>query len=136
MHTELISYSATQPNTGAAAAAFTGDSLTIKNSRGAAHVLAMWAFNQVDGYHQIVWPSGHDTTRGWRTIVQASDITPRNVMGTPWFLQPQELLTITIAGSNTAGDVETGHMLIEYDDLPGVTSRQIDWDSVLRRGEE
>jgi len=136
MHTELVSYSATQPNTGAAAAAFTGDSLTIKNSRGPAHVLAMWAFNQVDGYHQIIWPSGHDTTRGWRTVVQAADITTRNVIGTPWKLQPQELLSISIAGSNTAGDVETGHLLLHYDDLPGVTSRALDWDDVLRRGEE
>jgi hypothetical protein len=57
-------------------------------------------------------------------------------MGTPWKLQPQELLSITIAGSNTAGDVETGHLLLHYDDLPGVTSRSIDWDDVLRRGEE
>lgn len=136
MHTELLSYSATQPNTGAAAAAFTGDSLTIKNSRNPAHVVAMWGFNQVDGYHQIVWPSGHDTTRGWRTVMETANIIPRNVMGTAWKLEPQELLSITIAGSNTAGDVETGHLLLHYDDLPGVTSRAIEWDDLLRRGEE
>src|SRR5215216_2112053 len=135
MHTELISYSATAPSTGAAATAFTGDSLTIKNSRGPARIIAMWAFNQVVGTHQIVYPSGHDTTRNWRTVVTAADLNPRNVMGTPWWVQPQELLSITIAGSAVAGDVETGHLLIHYDDLPGVTSRMLDWDSLLQRTE-
>jgi len=130
MHIELVSYSATQPNTSGAAAAFTGDSLTIKNSKGAAKVISIWAFNQVEGFHQIAFPSGHDTTRGWRSIVEANSPTFRLPNGLPMEVQPQELMTITIAGSNTAGDVETGHMLVHYDDLPGVTQRLATWERV------
>src|SRR5436190_2656625 len=136
MHIELVSFSATAPGTGAAATAFTGDSLTIKNSRGPARVLAHWGQQQATGYQQIVYPSGHDTTRNWRTVVLANNSVPRNVLGTPWWIQPQELMTITIAGSATAGDVELGHLLLEYDDLPGVNSRLTDWDTLLRRAEK
>lgn len=137
MHTELVSYSATAPGAaGAAAAAFTGDSLTIKNSRGPAQILAIWGNNQSEGFHQITFPSGHDTTRGWRTIMEAAAVQTRNVMGAAIIVQPQELLSITIAGSAVAGDVETGHMLVHYKDLPGVNSREIDWAEVMRDGEE
>jgi hypothetical protein len=137
MHFELVSYSATQPNTGAAAAAFTGDSLTIKNDRKqGTKILAMWAFNQVEGFHQIATPSGHDTTRGWRTVVEANDITDRLDLGIGMPVEAQELMTITIAGSNTAGDVETGHLLIHYKDLPGIDQRFLDWQTVQRRTEK
>lgn len=135
MHLKLLSYSATQPNTGAAAAAFTGDSLTIENSKGRARILAMWALHQLIGTQQIVYPSGHDTTRNWRTVVDVLNPLPRNVMGAPWFVEPQETLAITIVGSNTAGDVETGHLLLHYDDLPGVTSRHMTWQQLVERTE-
>jgi hypothetical protein len=135
-HLKMISYSATQPNTGGAAAAFTGDSLTIENATGRVRVLAQWALNQVAGFHQIVYPSGHDTTRNWRTIVDVLNPTPRNVLGAPWWVEPQETLTITIAGSNTAGDVELGSLLLHYGNLPGVSSRHITWSQLLSRGEK
>lgn len=137
MHIELLSYSATQPNTGAAAAAFTGDSLTIKNDRKLGTlILAMWAFNQVEGYHQIYTQTSHDTTRGWRTVVEANDITDRLQHGIGMKVEAQELLNITIAGSNTAGDVETGHLLVQYQDLPGIDQRNIDWTALQRRTEK
>jgi len=137
MHVELVSYSATQPNTGAAAAAFTGDSLVIKNDRKlGTRMLSMWAFNQVEGYHQIYTQTSHDTTRGWRTVVEATDITDRLPMGIGMPVEAQELMNITIAGSNTAGDVETGHCLIHYTDLPGIDQRNLDWTAVVRRTEK
>jgi len=135
MHFELISYSATQPNTGGAAAAFTGDSLTIKNDRSkeGPQILAMWAFNQVEGFHQIAFPTGHDTTRGWRTVVEATDITDRLDLGLSIPITAQELMTITIAGSNVAGDVETGHLLVHYRDLPGIDQKNLTWSQVQKR---
>lgn len=135
MHHELLSYSATQPNTGAAAAAVTGDSLTIKNGKGdkkgAAIVLANWGFQQVAGFQQISFPSGHDTTRGDRFNVSVLDPTPRCVIGQPLVMEAQELLTITIAGSNTAGDVELGCLHILYPDLPGVDGRYTTWERAI-----
>lgn len=135
MHHEIVSYSATQPNTGLAATASTGDSLTIKNCHGQAIVAAMWANNQVEGFHQLIVPSGHDTTRGWRTIVEAVDATPRNNVGVPWEVEPQETMAITIAGSNTAGDIETGHLLLFYKSLPGTEARLCTWEQLLERQE-
>lgn len=138
MHTRIIGFSATQPNTGAAATAFTGDSLTIENNSpgGRVAIVGLWAFNQVEGFHQVAFPSGHDTTRGFRYVVEANAITTRNIMGVPLRVMPQELLSITIAGSNTAGDVECGFALLHYSNLPGVDARHIGWDELLRRGED
>jgi hypothetical protein len=134
MHIEVIGFSATAPSTGAAAAAFTGDSLVVKNSKGAANIIGWWADQQLAGYQQLTFPSGHDTTRGIRTRVVASEVDLRWPMGVPIAVQPQELLTVSIAGSPTAGDVEQGAFLLMYDDLPGVNARLIDWNELMRRG--
>lgn len=137
MHFELLSYSATAPNTGAAATAFTGDSLTIKNDRGKEpRIIALWAFSQVEGFHQIIQPSGgHDTTRNFRTVVEANDQTDRLDLGLPWPAYAQDTMLITIAGSNTAGDVETGHMLLRYNDVGGIMQRNLSWSQLVKRGE-
>lgn len=135
MHTELVTFSATQPNTGAAAAALTGDSLTVKNSKGPAYIVAWWAQQQADGYQQLVTPTSHDTTRGFRQVVEGANIDNLLPGGMAIELQPQELMALTIAGSNTAGDVELGCMLIHYPDLPGVSARALKWPDVLRRAE-
>lgn len=137
MHHELVSYSATAPgSTGAAASALTGDSLTVKNCHGNAIIAALWAFNQTEGFHQIIVPSGHDTTRGWRTVVEAADQTTRNNVGVPWELEPQETMSVTIAGSATAGDIESGHLLMFYKNLPGTDARLMTWEQLLDRAEK
>jgi hypothetical protein len=137
MHIELLSYSATAPGAaGAAAAAITGDSLTIKNAKQKAQILAIWALNQTAGFHQLTFPSGHDTTRGFRVNVAASEVDMRLPIGLSLDVEPQETITATIAGSATAGDVEIGSMLVKYDDLPGVTARLKKWSEVSRQMEK
>jgi len=136
MHTELVSFSATAPGAaGAAAAALTGDSLTIKNSKGPAQIIALWPQFQGDGFLQLITPTSHDTTRGFRQVVEAANIDNLLPNGVSLEVQPQELMSITIAGSATAGDVELGMALIHYGDLPGVHSRQIKWNELQRRVE-
>lgn len=135
MHLELITATATAPGTGGAAAtAATGDSLTIKNSKSSARIIAAWMFLQSDGYLQISKPSGHDTTRGFRQVNDANQITNLFPAGVALSVEPQELLSVTIAGSATAGDVEIAQLQLLYDDLPGVNSRGIKWSDLLRRG--
>jgi hypothetical protein len=135
MHLELITATATAPGTGGAAAtAATGDSLTIKNSRSKARIIAAWMFLQGDGYLQISKPSGHDTTRGFRQVCDAAQISNLFPAGIALDVEPQELLSVTIAGSATAGDVELAQLMMLYDDLPGVNSRSTKWGEVLRRG--
>jgi hypothetical protein len=136
MHTELVSFSATAPGSaGAAAAALTGDSLTIKNSKGPAHILQLWSQFQADGYLQLITPTSHDTTRGFRQVVETANIDNLLPAGLGLEVQPQELMQITIAGSATAGDVELGFALIHYDNLPGVEARGIRFGDLLRRAE-
>jgi hypothetical protein len=135
MHMQLQSYSATQPNTGAAAAALAGDSLTIQNAKKTVKIIAAWAVSQVAGFVQVAFPSAHDTTRGLRMNTQAVALTHILPIGQVIEVEPQELLAITIAGSNTAGDVEQVCML-QMLDLPGVSGRYIGYGELKRRTEK
>jgi hypothetical protein len=129
MHIELLAFSATAPGAAGAAATVVGatDSLVIKNDRGSKppKFITLWGKQQTAGFQQIVTPTQHDTTRGFRYNVGLNE--QRNVLpqGLSLEVQPQETLTITIAGSATAGDVEIGAGLICYPNLPGVTQRLI-----------
>ena len=139
MHTEILSFSATAPGaSGAAAAAFTGDSLTIKNARGNSNprIISLWAMQQTSGFQQIAFPSGHDTTRGYRYGVEAGDTYARLPRGLSIGVTAQEALSVTIAGSATAGDVEIGCALVHYPDLPGVDQRTMTWAQLLARMEK
>lgn len=51
-------------------------------------------------------------------------------------VQGQEALSVTIAGSNVAGDVEQGTLLMHYDDLPGVSQRLITESQLNSRAEK
>jgi len=133
MNLELISYSATQPNTGAAAAAVGADSLTVKNSKSAAKIVAAWATNQVAGFHQVAFPSGHDTTRGFRAGQPLGGPNLYLPLGMSLDPKPQELLSIQIAGSNVAGDVGQGSLLVYYDDLPGINMRGVSLAELRKR---
>lgn len=125
MHFEILTIQATQPNTGAAGTANTGDSLTIKNGKGKIHTIAAWASRQVAGFSQIVVPSSHDTTRGYRSGV-AIDLGALTLpLPVQHRFEPQELITSTIAGSNTAGDIELDSLLIFYENFPGISMRSI-----------
>lgn len=125
MNIKLLSVTATQPNTGAAGAAIAGDSLTVPNSRTKGRILSMWGTNQVAGFAQIAFPSGHDTTRGHRAGVAIGKNLGILPLGMALFVQPQELMSFTIAGSNVGGDVEQVSALMQFDDLPGIEQRLI-----------
>jgi len=134
MHIELLTFSAVAAAaTGAAASALTGDSLTVKNGTGKVRALQGWAKNQTAGFVQIANPSGHDTTRDLRVGVPAGfqhSITPMG-LGLP--VQPQELLSATIAATAVAGDVEFGSLIMFYENLPGVDARLLTVDQLDRK---
>jgi hypothetical protein len=124
MHIENIGFGAIQPNTGAAGVIIAGDSATIKNCRGRASIIAAWSRNQVAGFFQVAYPSAHDTTRGWR----ASSAIGSNLalpLGSVLPVSAQELLSVTIAGSNVGGDLEQVYLTVHYDDVPGMSARLI-----------
>jgi hypothetical protein len=134
MHLELITASTTAASTGAAATALTGDSLTVKNGIQSAgvQILTMWQTNQVAGFGQVLFPSAHDTTRGYRAGAEIGVNPFQLPLGVAMDVQPQELMSLTIAGSAVAGDVEQISMLMFYGNLPGVTQRLMNADQVIR----
>lgn len=135
MHIEIVSAAATQPNLGLAATALSGDSLTVKNgvqSKGV-RIVSLWQTNQVAGFGQIIFPSAHDTTRGYRAGTPIGVNPFLLPLGVAMDVEPQELLSVTLAGSNVAGDVENISLLVKYGDLPGVSQRLMTSAEVSRK---
>jgi hypothetical protein len=126
MHLQVTTAAAIAPGaTGAAGIPLTGDSLTVQNSKSGSGVkiLAAWQTNQVAGFGQIAFPSGHDTTRGYR-VGAPIGINPAFLpFGVEMEVNPQELLAVTLAGSAVAGDVEQMSLLLRYGDMPGIAGR-------------
>lgn len=131
MHVRTIGWSATAPGTGgAAAAALTGDALTIENNQGQKqpYIVDIWGVQQAVGFQQIILQnSGNDTTRNFRFGERIADSSFRLPRRTVMPVVAQELLSVTISGSATTGDVELGFASILYPNLPGVESQAIRW---------
>ena len=136
---KLISYSATAPGaSGAAAAALSGDSLIVENDHSSEGpcIVDLWGQNQTAGFHQVIRnTSGDNTTRDLRYRMAAANSLPLLPRGTRARLVAQEQLTITIAGSATAGDVETGCMSIWYPNLSGINANLISWSDLMKRAQ-
>lgn len=137
MHLQLVSAFTTAAGTsGTAAAAVTGDSLVVGNGVGDVRIIAAWMDCQATGWFQIATASGHDTTRGFRARVTASEARNRIPLGLGLPVWPQETMAVTIMGSATAGDVEHVCMLLKYQNLPGVDARLLTWAELGKRFEK
>lgn len=139
MHIELITASATAAaTTGTAAAGVGSDSLVVKNANKAkaVDIIAAWQTNQTAGFHQLAFPSGHDTTRGYRVGTAIGVNTALLPIGVKMRVQPQETLAVTIAATAVAGDVENASYLVRYEDLPGISARLITAGQLEQRTEK
>lgn len=134
---ELLTGFATAP--GATLTAVTmaaGNSLAIRNCDMTKRVtlLETWTDNQAAGIWRIRSPKMHDNVQGLRYRSTASDTSPLAPFGVGQRLFPQDVLTVEISGSAVAGDIETGALLVYYEDLPGAAARFIGYDELMRRG--
>lgn len=138
MHVEAIAYQAIAPTTtGAAATAVTGDSLTILNDQTRhANIIDWRGKNQVAGFHRMIFPTAHDTTKNVTVPTPIDNLSPLQPWGLAMQPTAQELLSLTIAGSAVAGDVELGWIQLMYPDVPGLKGRYIDWPGVLKFAEK
>jgi len=137
MHIELITASATASAVvGSAATAVGTDSLTVKNGRGAIDIIAAWQTVQAAGFGQLIFPSGHDTTRGWRCGVGVGVNVGIMSFRQEIAVQAQETLAVTLGAAATAGDVDLLSMLIRYKDFPGINARLMTEDQVLSKTEK
>jgi len=89
------------------------------------YLLEMWADNQGAGTLRVRSPRLHDNVQGIRYGITVSDPVPLMPPGFPQPLIPQDALVVEHSGSAATGDIETGCLLIYYEDLPGVDARLI-----------
>jgi hypothetical protein len=113
----------------------TNNSLTLRNSTFAKKVqlLAAWCQNQVAGTLSIRSPKMHDNVQGIRSRITTT-VMPLFPLGYPQNMYPQDTLTVQQTGSAVGGQIESGSMLVYYEDLPGANARFITPDVVAKRG--
>lgn len=118
---ETIAAQATAPGAGANALAVAGDSLRIRDSMRARliDVIPQFQTAAVANNARITSPLLHDSTVG----INVRGIQDQK-SGIKWpvmqELTPQDTLTVNLAGSAVAGDIEQVALTILYEDLAGI----------------
>lgn len=102
-----------------------------------AYLLALWAFNDTAaGVFRVRSPRLHDFQQGIRSRIVNNDTEPLFNGGVPngWRqrLYPQDTLTLELSGS--AVNIDTAHLLLYYEDVPGVQARFIDSNLLNQAG--
>lgn len=113
-----------------------GDSLQIRNSNPAKRTLLLefWGYNQVAGTLRIRSPKLHDNVQGIRAGVLANSTDFLLPYQQSQVLYPQDILIAEQTGSAVGGQIESGSILVYYEDLPGVAGRFIDPPGLQKRG--
>jgi hypothetical protein len=122
---------------GTAAVAAVGDVLTVENGTPGTQIsiLDWWGLQNTNpGFQQLIYPSGHDTTRGIRGITAGVTVTRFKPINVPIPVRAQELLQFTIGGAATAGDVDIGVVTLYYENMPGLSGSYIGYDELMARG--
>lgn len=130
---EMITGLATAPGGGMTfATALTGQSFTVRDSRKATRLLAQFDRRQADGVTKIVSSLLHDSSIGMQRSCPAGQ-GRADVLAIPQALHAQDLLAVQMTGSAVAGDIEHTSLIIEYDDLAGISGRFISAADLKRR---
>jgi hypothetical protein len=137
---EVISGSVTGP--GATLTAWTvnaGNSLAVRSAPLTSNVwlLEKWAYNDTAaGVLRIRSPRLHDNVQGIRTRVTNNDTEPLLSGLASWGwrqkLVPQDILIAEQSGS--AANIDSGHLLLYYENLPGISARFIDNATLIANG--
>lgn len=112
-----------------------GDSLTVRNANPAKRslLLAAWPWNNAVGTLRVRSPKLHDNVQGIRVNALAASVYNELWSAAMQTLYPQDTLVVEQTGSATAGQIETGSLLVYYEDLPGVAGRFISTADLLKR---
>ncbi|MGD9210952.1 MAG: hypothetical protein PVI90_09245 [Desulfobacteraceae bacterium] len=133
---ELVSGYTTAPGTTLTEVTIcTGNSKTIRAAAADANIrlLSAWTKFQAAGYLQLNSPKLHDNIAAIKLASGIGIPNPELPMGPSQKLYPQDTLSIKIAGSATAGDIENCSLLVYYDDLPGSNGNFITADEAAER---
>lgn len=91
-----------------------------------AYMLTAWADHQTAGYLRFTSSMLHDGNQGIRLYDTASEVQALiPLLKSPQILTSQDILSITMTGSATAGDIENFAALFYYENLPGVNAMLI-----------
>ncbi len=118
----------------------TGNSLQIRSAPfdKKVYLIGMWGWNQVAGVLRARSPRLHDFVQGIRYRINVNNVEPlypdSAAFGFNQPLVPQDVLTVEQTGSAVAGQIETGSLLVWYDDLPSISGRFIDNDMLNQVG--
>lgn len=135
-HMEILTASATAAaTTGTAAAAVGTDSLMLKKGD-RINIMAAWQTNQTAGFGQLIFPTAHDTTRGYRANVPVGVNPALFSFGSRMLVQSQETLAPVIAATAVGGDVENMSLLLRYENSPGMDAHLIGPAELQRRVEK
>ena len=112
-----------------------GDSLTTQNATPGSKALLLqhWAFNQVAGVMVVRSPKMHDNVQCLRDRIIVNDVEPLEAVGNGTRMYPVDTLVVQQSGSAVGGQIESGSLLIYYDDLPGITARFIGVAELMKR---
>ena len=120
----------------AALTAASGDSFAVKNSplEKMARILTFWTDVQVAGTARIRSGRMHDNVQGLRFDTTVGDVRPLMPWGVAQRVYANDVLSIELAGSAVAGDIEAVILLMYYDDLPGIAGQFITAAELKSRG--
>lgn len=118
---ELITVRATNPSTGAAGAAVSGNSLIVRDTRKEARMLGLWQTRTADGNTEITSPLLHDNLVGIQIRGEPGQVVGLKAATTRLYAQDQ--LSVLLVGSAAAE--EHSSWLNFYEDLPGVSANLI-----------
>jgi hypothetical protein len=112
-----------------------GDSLSIANGAVGSNIalLNFWAQNQAAGILRVRSPLMHDNTNGIQERVVASQIYPLMAYADGQDMFPNDLLQVHQSGSAVGGQIESGSLLMYYDDLNGSDAKLRTWAQIQPR---
>ncbi|MGB2711405.1 MAG: hypothetical protein WBC33_07795 [Conexibacter sp.] len=119
----------------AALAAVTGDSLQIpafdRSKKG--WLLSLWTDVQVAGTARVRSTGWHDNVNGMRFDTVISELFPPFPLGVKQELYTGDLITVELAGSAVAGDIEYVLLLQYFEELSGQKLNGVTVDELLRQ---
>jgi hypothetical protein len=130
---EVISGFVTAPSTTETALTMAaGNSLTIRNFDPGKRcsLLQMWNLSQGAGIFKVRSAKWHDNVQGIRMRALTANPIPLLARGSFQQCYAQDVLTATLSGSATAGDIEQACFLVYYEDLPGSNGRFFKYSDV------
>jgi hypothetical protein len=133
---ELIGGQATAPGaTETTLTAFSGQTFQVRDFRDGAKakLLAMWNFVAGAGISKIKSPRFHDNVQGIRQRSIAASVVPAFMDGEGQDLVSNDILTYSLSGSATAGDIESAYALVSYSGLQGINARYIGCEEAKSR---